>query len=185
MRIPPRRSPRRLTAALLGVVAIAVVAAGCIPVAGGGFATNGRLPDSALYTVSPECRVANDIATQFTVMLAHANAQGIALAPEKDAYLPPGVVPPEKTACYRSYDMQVWWRNWYCFIGQCNLAAVPGTSKHGWGRAVDLQDQFGQMTFSSPGYHWLVANAANYGFYQPPNSQQGGGSPEAWHWVHD
>ena len=78
--------------------------------------------------------------------------------------------------------MQVWWRNYYCSIGQCGNAAVPGTSKHGTGHAVDFQDQLGELTFTSPGYQWLVANAATFGFMQPPSVQQGGANEEAWHW---
>lgn len=174
---------RRSVRVAIVVATIAVVGAACKPAPPA--VSNGRLPDSMLTAISPECRIANEIAPQLQAMMAAANAQGVALAPERSSYLPPGVVAPEITACYRSYDMQVWWRNWYCFVGSCGMAAVPGTSKHGWGRAVDFEDQGGQMGFGSPGYAWLVANAAAYGFYQPASSGPLGSSPEAWHWVHD
>jgi LAS superfamily LD-carboxypeptidase LdcB len=178
--------PRARLALLVG--AVALVAAACVPAAPPAPppVSNGRLPDSALTTFSPSCRVANELTVAFHAMLVAANTQGVALAPERSSYLPPGAPqPPELTSCYRSYDMQVWWRNYYCSIGQCNLAAPPGTSKHGWGKAVDLEDQLGQLTFSSPGYQWLYANAAAYGFYQPVSATPFGSSPEPWHWVHD
>lgn len=178
------RAPRRLQVALL-TGAVALLVAACVPAAPPGV-SNGHLPASMLTTISPECRIANEVAPALQAMLAAANAQGVGLAPERSAYLPPGAPqPPEKTACYRSYDMQVWWRNYYCSIGQCAMAALPGTSKHGWGKAADLQDQLGQMTFTSPGYHWLYANAGAYGFYQPLSATPFGSSPEPWHWVHD
>ncbi len=41
-------------------------------------------------------------------------------------------------ATLRSYDRQVYWRDYWCGQGHCENAAVPGTSNHGWGRAVDL-----------------------------------------------
>jgi peptidoglycan DL-endopeptidase CwlO len=164
----------RLVLAALGVAALA---AGCLP------GPNGRFPPSALTPISPECVVANDIAIRLAVMLAEAQAAGIGLAPERSSYLPAGVAPPPRIeSCYRSYDMQVWWRNYYCSIGKCGLAAVPGTSKHGLGRAVDFEDGGGELTWSSPGYRWLYANAARFGFFQPPSVQFFGPNPEPWHW---
>jgi LAS superfamily LD-carboxypeptidase LdcB len=64
------------------------------------------------------------------------------------------------------------------------MAAVPGTSIHGWGRAVDLQDPTGKMTFDSPGYRWLQANAWRFGFVHPAWAEPGGSAPEPWHWEH-
>ncbi len=178
----------RLARLVLVVATLGLVAAACVPVAAPPPpppASNGRLPDSALTYFSPSCRVANEIAGDYHRMLVAANTAGVALQAERFSYLPPGSPqPPELTSCYRSYDMQVWWRNYYCSIGQCGMAAVPGTSKHGWGKAVDLEDQLGQLTFSSPGYHWLYANAAAYGFHQPQSNGPFGANPEPWHWVH-
>jgi LAS superfamily LD-carboxypeptidase LdcB len=116
-------------------------------------------------------------------LLVAARAAGTGLAPETSSYLPPGVPgPPRIESCYRSYDMQVWWRSYYCSVGTCGNAATPGTSKHGWGHAVDFEDRDGEVTFTSPGYQWLVANAARFGFSQPRSVQQGGANEEAWHW---
>ena len=147
---------------------------------------NGRLPQALLVTITPECEVIAEIAGPLRQLLADANAQGVGLAPERQSFLPPGTPgPPQMMACYRSYEMQQWWRDYYCSVGKCGLAAVPGTSRHGWSHAVDFQDQLGEMTFDSPGYHWLVAHAAAYGFYHPAWADAGSSSAEPWHWEHD
>jgi len=63
------------------------------------------------------------------------------------------------------------------------LAAVPGTSEHGWGLAVDLCD--GVETGGGARYQWLRANAAAYGWQNPAWALPGGGGPhEAWHWEY-
>lgn len=63
------------------------------------------------------------------------------------------------------------------------LAAVPGTSQHGWGLAVDLcggVDNYGSVT-----YRWLRANAPAYGWDNPDWALPGGSGPtEAWHWEY-
>ena len=57
-----------------------------------------------------------------------------------------------------------------------------GTSKHGLGRAVDFQDQLGELAFTSPGYPWLTKNAALFGFTHPESLREGSPNAEAWHW---
>lgn len=53
--------------------------------------------------------------------------------------------------------------------------ARPGLSKHEQGLAVDFTYNGGSMTTrSNPGYVWLAANAARYGFVNLPS--------EPWHW---
>ncbi len=78
--------------------------------------------------------------------------------------------------CYRDYAGQVYWRKWWCAHRICANAATPGYSNHGWGKAVDLRDQDGSLTWTSNGYKWLVAHAGEYGWNHP------GGVNEAWHW---
>jgi hypothetical protein len=165
------------------VAGLALLATACIPDPPPP-PENGRLPDSMLTTVTPTCRVVSDISFALSVLIWDANAQGVGLRPETTDYLPPGVSAPRIESCYRSFEIQQWWRDWYCWIGNCGLAAVPGTSVHGWGRAVDFEDQFGELTFNAPGYQWLVANAWKYGFVHPAWAEPGSPSAEAWHWEH-
>ncbi|HZH75013.1 MAG TPA: D-alanyl-D-alanine carboxypeptidase family protein, partial [Archangium sp.] len=66
------------------------------------------------------------------------------------------------TSHYAIYDMPA---------SQCKPpTARPGTSQHQRGLAID----FTGMTRSSPGFAWLKANAARYGFFNLPS--------EPWHW---
>jgi LAS superfamily LD-carboxypeptidase LdcB len=168
---------------VLAPVVTAVLVAGCAVLPGAPPLENGRFPRHKVVAVTPECQVLASIAPRLQAMLAAANADGVGLVPEQSSFLPPGVPgPPRIESCYRSYEMQVWWRDYYCSIGKCGNAAEPGTSKHGWGRAVDLQDQIGELTFESPGYQWLVAHAAAFGFFQPASVRPTGANPEAWHW---
>ncbi len=62
------------------------------------------------------------------------------------------------------------------------LAAVPGTSNHGWGVALDLCD--GVERFDTPAHRWLQENAAAFGWFHPAWAQQGGSKPEPWHWEY-
>ena len=165
---------------LLSVV-LAFGATACLP-PGGQPPQNGRLPDNALTTVTPECRVANDLATPLRRMLYTARVEGVALWPESSSYTAPLPGPPRIESCYRSYEMQEWWPNFYCFFGNCDLAAVPGTSIHGWGRAVDFEDGGAELTFGSAGYGWLQARASAFGFVHPRWAEPGQPGSEAWHW---
>ncbi|MDI5976235.1 D-alanyl-D-alanine carboxypeptidase family protein [Amycolatopsis magusensis] len=60
------------------------------------------------------------------------------------------------------------------------LAAVPGTSNHGWGLAVDMCG--GVQSFGTPEYGWLAANARSFGWVNPGWAQPGRGREEPWHW---
>lgn len=168
---------------LFVVIGCALVTVGCTSLWPTPDAENGRFPEESLTTISPACKVVTEIVGRLKSMLAAAQAEGVGLVPETESFLPPGVPePPRIESCYRSYEMQEWWRDYYCSIDTCGLAANPGTSKHGFGRAVDLQDHLGQLTFESPGYLWLAANAGRFGFFQPPSVAPGGANEEAWHW---
>jgi len=173
----------RRVSAVLAVVVAGLALAACAPAGGAPYA-NGRFPDSALTTITPQCRIVNDLATPLRNLLAAAHADGVALEPEETSYPLPFYAPqpPAVESCYRSYEGQVWWRNYYCSVGQCGLAAVPGTSRHGLGRAVDFQDDQGELTFTSPGYEWLAAHAGQFGFSHPAWAAEGQPSAEPWHW---
>ena len=174
---------RRLLPTVALVVTLAAAATACVPSTEP--AQNGRLPDSALTTVTASCRVANDLADPLRRLIMASWLEGGAVAfPEASSFTAPLPGPPRIESCYRTYEMQEWWRNFYCFFVSCDYAAVPGTSVHGWGRAVDLQDSNGKLTFDSPAYQWLEANAWRWGFVHPAWAEPGGSSPEPWHWEH-
>lgn len=164
------------------VIVLAAAASACVPPSEP--AQNGRLPDSALTAVTPSCRVANDLADPLRRMMFTSWMDGAAVFPEESSFTAPLPGPPRIESCYRSYEMQQWWRDFYCFFVSCDFAAVPGTSVHGWGRAIDFQDGNGKLRFDSPGYRWLQANAWRWGFSHPAWAEPGGSSPEPWHWEH-
>ena len=78
---------------------------------------------------------------------------------------------------YRSYAGQV-----SVFRRKPHLAAVPGTSRHGLGVAVDLG--CGAERFGSSAYRWLKANAGRFGWVHPAWAEPGGSLPEPWHWEY-
>jgi len=70
---------------------------------------------------------------------------------------------------FRSYDEQVEIAARLGLYSEGGLAARPGTSNHGMGRALDLDD--GQ------GYSWLLKNARDYGWEKTVPR-------EDWHWEY-
>jgi hypothetical protein len=78
------------------------------------------------------------------------------------------------TDSYRSYETQIAVRD-----TKPHLAAIPGTSNHGWGLAIDLDDPIAGG--SSPEYVWLRLHAPDYGWDNPSWAQLGGAKPEPWH----
>jgi hypothetical protein len=78
------------------------------------------------------------------------------------------------TDSYRPYAMQVAVKG-----TKPHLAAIPGTSNHGWGLAVDLGDPIAGG--SSPEYVWLRLHAPDYGWDNPSWARLDGAKPEPWH----
>ncbi|MFD8500211.1 D-alanyl-D-alanine carboxypeptidase family protein [Amycolatopsis sp. NPDC059657] len=79
------------------------------------------------------------------------------------------------TDSYRTFGAQV-----DLYRRKPSLAAIPGTSNHGWGLAVDLCG--GAESFGSSQYRWLIANAGRFGWINPGWARAGGGREEPWHW---
>jgi D-alanyl-D-alanine carboxypeptidase len=79
------------------------------------------------------------------------------------------------TDSYRDYDTQV-----RLYAEKPNLAAVPGTSNHGWGTATDLCG--GVQNFGTATHRWLLTNAPLYGWFHPAWAEPNGSRPEPWHW---
>jgi hypothetical protein len=62
------------------------------------------------------------------------------------------------------------------------LAAQPGTSRHGWGLALDL---CGGVDSGGVRYQWLRENGPAYGWDNPDWALPGGSGPtELWHWEY-
>ena len=128
----------------------------------GGFA-NGMIPDASLCGLQSARghRLRCDAAHAFDAMsAAYAKANGGRLC---------------ITDSYRSYAQQV-----RTYAKKPVLGAVPGTSNHGWGLAVDLCG--GIQSYSSPKHAWMVANAGRFGWHLPGWARAGGSKPEPWHW---
>jgi cell wall-associated NlpC family hydrolase len=81
------------------------------------------------------------------------------------------------TDSYRSLGAQV-----TAFYTKPALAAVPGTSNHGWALAVDLCG--GINVSGTPEWTWMTQNAGRFGFVQPAWAAPGGDKPEPWHWEY-
>jgi peptidoglycan DL-endopeptidase CwlO len=81
------------------------------------------------------------------------------------------------TDSYRSLGAQI-----AAFYAKPTLAAVPGTSNHGWALAVDLCD--GINISGTPQWTWMTQNAGRFGFVQPAWAGPGGDKPEPWHWEY-
>jgi hypothetical protein len=79
------------------------------------------------------------------------------------------------TDSYRTFEEQV-----RLYGAKPALAAVPGTSNHGWGLAVDMCG--GVQSFGTPEHAWLEANAGRFGWVNPPWAWPGHGREEPWHW---
>ena len=129
--------------------------------------TNGSLPMAYLASTASGCVAYDESINSLNAMIAQAAKDGVTLRP---------------ISCYRDYAGQVAAREEWCARGACQMAAVPGTSNHGWGKAIDFRDQSGELTFDSAGYAWLKAWAGYYGWIHPKGMEQDGPVPEAWHW---
>lgn len=81
-------------------------------------AANGRLPSSSLGSIGGGYYLEISAAAAFNAMSREAGGIHVVSA-------------------YRTYERQMYFWNLYR-SGRGNLAAYPGTSNHGWGRAVDL-----------------------------------------------
>lgn len=127
----------------------------------GGF-PNGLIPTSALCPIGiGSHRLRCDAAQTFRAMNgAFAAAFGRQLC---------------VTDSYRTFPSQI-----DLYARKPALAAVPGTSNHGWGLALDLCG--GIQSFGTPQFAWMAANASSFGWVHPPWAAPGRGREEPWHW---
>ena len=161
-----RAASRAAALRLLRAGASVHVGGGCTGGGGrewGGY-PNGFIPGSALSPLrqAPGQRLRCDAAAAFDQMSAAyaASHGGQAIC---------------VTDSYRDYATQV-----RLYQEKPSLAAVPGTSNHGWALAVDLCG--GAERAGSGMDDWLHANAGRFGWRHPAWAEPGGSRPEAWHW---
>jgi LAS superfamily LD-carboxypeptidase LdcB len=122
---------------------------------------NGRIPATALCGIARGHALRCDAAAGYGAMA--------------DAYRAAFDNPLCITDSYRSLSAQAG-----AFRAKPGLAAVPGTSNHGWALAVDLCG--GINVAGTAQSAWMAANAGRFGFVQPDWARQGGEKPEPWHW---
>jgi len=79
------------------------------------------------------------------------------------------------TDSYRTYAEQV-----DVYRRKPALAAVPGTSRHGWGIALDLG--CGIQSFGTTAYRWMKTYGPRFGWVHPRWAEPSGSMPEPWHW---
>ncbi|MFD6446711.1 M15 family metallopeptidase [Promicromonospora sp. NPDC060204] len=123
---------------------------------------NGRIPADVLCPLefAPGHMLRCDAAERFTALNAEF---------EREFGYPIPI-----TDSYRSYELQV-----AVAHTKPHLAAIPGTSNHGWGLAVDLGNPIAGG--GSPEYVWLRLHGPDYGWDNPSWAQLGGAKPEPWH----
>jgi peptidoglycan hydrolase-like protein with peptidoglycan-binding domain len=128
----------------------------------------GSIADTHLYY--PGTRNPRQLRTD---IVPHANALALAfyLRFGKQLYATDGA---------RDYDTQVQLRK-----EKGSWAAVPGTSNHGWAKALDLASNVNNG--ESAEHKWMEQNAGRFGFENPAwarNSNPNDGQYEPWHWEY-
>ena len=84
------------------------------------------------------------------------------------------------TDAYRDLAGQEDARRMWCSRGQCQKAAIPGTSNHGWALAADLGSNIN--IFDTAQYIWMKKNGPDFGWEHPAWAEPGQPGAEAWHW---
>ncbi|WP_448631181.1 D-alanyl-D-alanine carboxypeptidase family protein [Cellulomonas soli] len=138
----------------------------------GGDGTNGRLPASALTALS---WTVDEHGTPFYLATAAAGA----LERLDQAFLAAFGHHLDVDLTYRDYATQVAMRD---ALG--TVAAVPGTSSHGTGLALDVPERPCEYGWDTAQRRWLVTNGPSYGWVSPSWARQGGSNPEYWHYEY-
>ncbi|HLS73891.1 MAG TPA: M15 family metallopeptidase [Actinomycetaceae bacterium] len=116
---------------------------------------NGQIPEQALVPIDDTGhRLWAPAAVQFQQLIAEASAQGITIGINDS---------------YRTIERQHELVPRLGLYNEGGLAAVPGTSRHGWGLAVDLQ-------LNGEAQAWMRDNAERFGFVEDTPR-------EPWHWA--
>jgi D-alanyl-D-alanine carboxypeptidase len=156
---PPGKSPK--DGAIGDTAGRARVLTSCSGVKPKGSVANGKLPASSLCDVGQGHQLRADAAESYAKMnAAYKKDTGKSMV---------------LTDTYRTYASQVDVRG-----RKPGLAAVPGTSLHGLGIAIDFGG--GAASASGPMYQWLVKNAGKFGWENPDWAK--GSKYEPWHWEY-
>ena len=83
------------------------------------------------------------------------------------------------TDSYRDYEGQVRVK-----LLKGYLAATPGTSNHGWGKAIDINGGALPGGYAGEAYAWLVSTLPSYDWVLPRWARPDGSKPEPWHLEH-
>jgi hypothetical protein len=98
-----------------------------------GAASNGRLPGSQLSSIGECSELRNDAAAAYNTLQLYVRkrlpANGCS-----SAYRVLG----RPSDWSSRFGTQYYFRGFWCSLGKCQNAAVPGTSNHGWGLAIDV-----------------------------------------------
>ncbi|MGH4022361.1 MAG: D-alanyl-D-alanine carboxypeptidase family protein [Pseudonocardiaceae bacterium] len=160
---PPAAVPQRTAAGPVHRCNGVQLRAGAATGAWGGF-PNGLIPTSALCPIGVGShRLRCDAAQTFGAM--------------NQAFAADFGRPLCVTDSYRTFGQQI-----NLYSRKPGLAAVPGTSNHGWGLALDLCG--GAQSFVTREFAWMAANASSFGWVHPPWAAPGRGREEPWHWEY-
>jgi hypothetical protein len=127
------------------------------PLAWGGF-RNRAIPTQMLFPIGGGHVLQERAHAAFLQLREAASADGVTIA---------------VTDSYRSYAAQVDVRR---RKGHLVATAVPGTSVHGWGKALDLGVRDPVVR------SWLERHAADHGWVNPGWAKRSGASFEPWHY---
>ena len=135
-------------------------------------AANGNLPDNMLVNIDTpdggksEAMLNTQAAADFNKMVAAAKQDGVNITVSQ-GYRKLGS--PDE-GCGGGFTQWCAWKKYK--EGTGNLAAKPGTSNHGWGSAIDVEN----CRKGSKVHTWLKNNSQKFGFYPLAS--------ESWHWDH-
>lgn len=153
---------------------------------------NGAMPSIRLMNVAG-CTLDRDAAYTLALMIEDASADGVGLYPGD---------------CYRTYAQQDSAYEARCPIvvkevtsfdavtGETVVVAKtrerectgppiarPGTSNHGWGRAIDFTSNGrASLDCNDSAFVWLQQNAQRFGWVHPGWARCGQSTAEPWHW---
>jgi hypothetical protein len=139
---------------------------------------NGAVAPNQLVRLSPTCLAARAAGPSLMRIFAMARQANVSLGADE---------------CYRSLTEEVQLANeanqpgnnpaCVATVSHTTTGAPVGNSYHGWGKAVDLNDVNGSLTFQSPGYAFMKQVAGSVGWNHPAFAEPGGSAcPEPWHW---